>query len=148
MHIKPFTWFVYNDDNRETDGKELRYEFIAEFDIDDSDQPWGEVPASVLEVLIGIARRCSFESYGTPAEWFWKLMENLGLSMYRDSVYHDGLAEDVDRVLDQFLTRTYGKDGVGGLFPLRRTHPDQRRVELWYQMSAYLLENTEVANGP
>jgi hypothetical protein len=144
LHIKPFYWFVHNDDNRETDGKELRNEFLSEHDVSEPDQPWDEVPASVLEVLIGLARRLSFESYGEPAQWFWVLLQNLGIDRYVDAVYQDDIAEDVERVLNLLLSREYGRDGTGGLFPLRTTSSDQRRVEIWYQMSAYLLEGNVI----
>ena len=32
-------------------------------------------------------------------------------------------------------------NGTGGLFPLKRPRVNQRRVEVWYQMSEYLMEN-------
>lgn len=135
-----FTWFVPNDDNRLMDGLELRDEWIHRKKISDVDPMWYEIECSVLEMMVALARRVSFESYGTPSEWFWKLVENLELSRYTDDIYEISIAEEVEETLDRLVRRKYGRDGVGGLFPLRYAEQDQRRVEIWYQMSAYLLE--------
>jgi hypothetical protein len=40
------------------------------------------------------------------------------------------------------IWRTYDRRGHGGLFPLQRSNRDQRRVEIWYQLSEYLLQDT------
>ena len=69
-------------------------------------------------------------------------MENLDLRQFSDEVYEDYIdAPDlVQERVDVFLDRAYSPDGTGGLFPLHEPDEDQRQVELWYQMSAYLLE--------
>lgn len=126
-----------NDDNRMEDGKELRQEFLYEFKVDDT---WMNEPCSVLEMLIALARRLAFEVNGDTDEWFWHLMYNLGLEQYTDDVFNHVVAEDVDDILDTFLDRKYGHNGEGGLFPLEETRADQTEVEIWYQMSTYLLE--------
>jgi hypothetical protein len=43
--------------------------------------------------------------------------------------------------LHKLNNRTYSKLGKGGLFPLRSSAYDQRKVELWYQMAAFMTEN-------
>lgn len=135
---KEFRWSIPNDDNRVEDGKELRQEFLYEYNVD---QRWMREPCSVLEMLVALARRVAFEDSGEPDEWFWKLMSNLGLEQYTDDVYNYVVADEVNEVLDMFLDRQYSDDGEGGLFPLNDTTADQREIEIWYQMSAYLLEN-------
>ena len=42
--------------------------------------------------------------------------------------------------------RMFSRDGSGGLFPLRRFDRDQRSVEIWYQMQAWLMENSDVGD--
>lgn len=131
------------------DAKELRTEYVGDRSPDE--QVWADIDASMLEVLIALSRRVSFEAYGTeatPAEWFWKLLENLDFRHYTDANYDDNVVADVTEALDILLDRTYHRDGRGGLFPLRRGRRDQRRTELWYQMSAYIVEGGEVDNGP
>lgn len=114
----------------------------------DPDMPFFEPDASVLEMLIVLARRVSFESYSTPDAWFWKLLENLELNRCTDYHYNDNVAREIERTLERFLDRRYSSDGVGGIFPLRQPAGDQRNIELWYQMSEYLREGEYVHNGP
>jgi hypothetical protein len=75
-------------------------------------------------------------------EWFWKILENAGLDLYDDGAFygHHGNTE-VNEILNKIINREYRRDGKGGLFPLKRTNKDQRKVELWYQMNEYLVEN-------
>lgn len=143
LYSKRFTWFVRNDGNRAEDGKDLRAEFIDQCDIQDVDYDWLTLDCSVLEVLIALSRRVAFESMDArmhPAEWFWTLMENIDLRKYTDNHYDRSALIKIDEALDRVLERTYRRNGDGGLFPLRNEHDDQRRIELWYQMSSYLLE--------
>ncbi len=137
LFLKDFTWSIPNDDNRSEDGKALRQEFLEDYTVDTS---WMASPCNVLEMLVSLARRVSFESFGTPDQWFWKLIENLGFGDLTDEAYTYTTGEYVDVVLDNLLRRTYEPDGRGGLFPLTDPNQDQRQVEIWYQMAAYLLE--------
>lgn len=146
LHHKPYIWFVPNDDNRAEDGRLLRDEFLDGAGIREVDRLWMELDCSILEMLIGLSRRVSYESYGTPGDWFRRLLDNLGFVTFTDSAYNAGVAEDVDFVLEQLNHRTYDRNGHGGLFPLHLAAEDQRKVEIWYQMSAYLLSNGYVEN--
>jgi len=94
----------------------------------------------MLEMLIALSQRLSFEGEGKSRRWFWHLIENLNLNIYNDK--HGVPFEEVNAILDRVIWRTYNRDGSGGLFPLRRAARDQRKIEIWYQMSAYLLEDT------
>lgn len=140
LYSTEFVWFVPNDDNRAEDGRELRYEFFADEDIRwDSEPEWMSLGCSMLELLVGLSRRLSFEDDRPPRQWFWEMMSNLGLDHFTDSVkFYEA---EVDTVLSDVIWRTYDQNGRGGLFPLRRPTKDQREVEIWYQLSAYLLEN-------
>lgn len=135
-----FYWIIPNDDNRCEDGKDLRYDFLRELGKDpaDVDPHWLDEGCSMLELLIGLAKRLVFETNAELAEWFWELVENLDLRKYNDSVYIP--RQRIEGVLDRVIYRTYRRNGHGGLFPLTRTRYDQREVELWYQLNAYLLE--------
>lgn len=138
LHTKPFVWFVPNDDNRAEDGRNLRIDFLNYEDIRRVEPGWMELECSMLELMIGLSRRLAFEDDGEPRAWFWRLMENLGLERYNDNTLVP--EKEIDNILDDVIWRTYRRNGRGGLFPLRRSHEDQREVELWYQMHAYLLE--------
>lgn len=141
MFTKEYLWFVPNDDNRVNDGKALRWDFIDEQEIDQVDTAWVDLDCSMLEMLVALARRASFESEKAPDEWFWIFITNLGFAELHDAHFLDEHIPFVDDILERINRRTYASDGQGGLFPLRDPSRDQRKVELWYQMSAYLIEN-------
>ena len=143
LYTKEFDCFVPNDDNRAEDGKELRYEFIDDQGLEDIDPEWMSLKCSMLELLIGLSRRLSFETDRDPKNWFWELLENIKLDSYNDRQHIPH--KEVDEILERVIWRTYDRNGHGGLFPLKRASKDQRKVELWYQMSAYLIENRYVA---
>jgi len=145
MHHKAFDWFVPNDDNRAEDGRELRWEFLNENGLA-GDDLWMDLDCSFLEMLIGLSRRVAFESYGSPGEWFRRILENLEFIDYTDRGFNSISALDVDRTLERINNRTYDRNGHGGIFPLHHAAEDQRKVEIWYQMSAYLLSNGYVDN--
>jgi hypothetical protein len=68
-------------------------------------------------------------------------MRNAGLDAFDDGNFDTMDDSEVMKILDRIIERTYQRNGVGGLFPLKRDKKDQRKVELWYQMNAYLIEN-------
>lgn len=139
LYMSPFTWFVPNDDNRVADGIELRYEFAEAYG-EKLPREWRNLDCSMLEMLIALARRASYNSHGSAAEWFWKMMENVELNHYTDDVYEISIEETIDEVVARINQRTYGPTGHGGLFPLRHAEHDQREIEIAYQLHAYLLE--------
>lgn len=136
---KEFIWIIPNDDNRAEDGRDLRKEFLEAEHIVLDDEDWMRFGCSMFELLIGLARRCAFEADDNPQFWFWRLMENTGLDLYTDRRRH--FDDVVDNVLDAIIWRTYRPSGAGGLFPLECPEQDQRRVELWYQLCTYMIEN-------
>lgn len=139
LYTVEFVWIIPNDDNRVEDGKELRYEFVDQSGLNDVDLRWIQPECSMLELLIGLSRRLSFEAEGEPRDWFWRLIDNLGLLKYNDARSYS--PANVELVLEKVIWRTYQPNGRGGLFPLVNPQDDQRRVELWYQLSAYVLEH-------
>jgi len=151
LHKTTFNWFVPNDDNRSSDGLSLRDDFCDEVG------SWGpgrhiHDPCSMLEMLIALAKRTDYEADDLGmgegiGEWFWTLMTNVGLRKFTDEVYLRGRQETelhVQEILNNLIERKYEADGRGGLFPLSHPQRDQRTVELWYQMSDYLLENSNI----
>lgn len=134
-----FAWIVPNDDNRAEDGRELRCEWATETG-SEVDRNWLSLGCSFLELLIALSRRLAFETDGNARDWFWHLINNLGLTGYHDR--SNFRPEDVEDITNRVIWRTYEPNGNGGLFPLRHTMNDQRRVEIWYQLSEYLLQDS------
>jgi hypothetical protein len=138
LYVTEFVWFVPNDDNRVEDGRDLRLEFFEKKRIDERDVDWAHLPCSMLEMLIALSRRIAFEAEGKPADWFWHMLTNVELNGFTDAA--PGTYDEIDGVLSRIIWRTYDPDGHGGLFPLHDSREDQRKVELLYQLSAYLYE--------
>lgn len=130
-----FYSLVEYDDNRALDGLRFREIYLTETH---REPPVGN--CTVLEVLIGIAERMSYVLYDPDLEsedqiyiWFWQLIENLHLDP-KDDYYRN------EEKINTWLERRYAYNGHGGLFPLKDPIDDQREVEIWYQMQAYLNE--------
>lgn len=148
LHKKKFRWFVPNDDNRAFEGKNLRERFCDEEGIDYEYCSLDfEEDTSMLELLIGLAFRCDSIMADTADnvsinEWFFRLLTNVGLDKFTDDdYYYHGGSIEVNKILDKIIDRKYHRSGKGGLFPLKRAKKDQRKVEIWYQMCQYLVEN-------
>lgn len=144
LYTTEFIWSVPNDDNRAVDGTDLRYEFMDAQGSGKVDTEWLSLGCSVLEMIVALARRGYFQTDKPPIEWFHMFMQNLGLDMYNDNNYTNVSEPYINEALEHFLHRNYRRNGEGGLFPLKLPTRDQRQVELYYQMSAYIIENSMV----
>ena len=138
MYSREYIWFIPNDDNRLEDGLLLRYDFIAEEELD-ADREWLELGCSFFEMFVALIQRLSFEDGRSKNVWFLELLRNLQLDEFPDA--RPPFREDLDNILDTVIWRTYDYNGLGGLFPLGRPTQDQKVTEIWYQLSAYLNEN-------
>ncbi len=144
LHKVPFDDSVPKDDNRAADGVQLRDEFISTLrsvEVEDYAELQSLGRASLFEMLIGLARRADYIVEWGVDTWFRAFLENLGLTRYNDAEYVPRDATRIYKILTVFNSRTYSRNGRGGVFPLKRAKEDQRQVELWYQMAAYMTEN-------
>lgn len=137
MHRTPFWSVVDNDRNRSLAGLRLREEFLY-YNPDMENHPdanlWLAFDCSILEMMMALSKRLVYQAGGSTAGWMDTMMSNLGLP---------ASPSETRRILRRLNERTYEPDGTGGLFPLSYPLEDQRDVEIWYQMSAYLIENYE-----
>lgn len=137
MHDTEFVWTVPNDDNRLEDGKDLREEFLSHQGIPRDRERFG--PCSVLEVMVAISRRLSFVAEDSAEGWAYQLLCNLELDKFTDPLYARKEAR-AREILHNLVFRLYEHDGTGGFFPLAWPEQDQTKIEIWSQMSAYVLE--------
>lgn len=141
-----FEYFVPNDDNRAEDGKNLRRLFSQQKSYNNISKQLNS-DCNVLEMIIGLALRMDYiiDHPGKESEvkkWFWEMLDNLGVSIFDDQSYYGLAHQQVTDILKKFLARRYYANGSnGGLFPLKSRKKDQRKIELWYQMQAYIEEN-------
>lgn len=143
LYERQFVWFVSRDDNRMEDGKQLRLEFLQGEGLrpKEVDHNWVDLGCSVLELMIALSARLQHEidPDSNLAYWFWEvLMKNIGLRRYTDGEGFESC--DVDEALNRVIFRQYEPDGTGGFFPLQHPQQDQRGLELWHQMNAYVIE--------
>lgn len=140
MFDTPFGWSVPMDDNRLADGLDLRREFSRESRPRPSEHQLDQLgPCTFLEVLIGLSRRMAFNAGGDAPGWAWQLLGNLELHRMSDPLSRPKESK-VRGILDTVIQRTYSPDGTGGFFPLAWPDDDQTRIDLWYQMNAYIME--------
>lgn len=141
LHHFRFESVIERDENRALDGVDLRYQYIDEENLPD-DNGVSDMPCSVLEMMIGMAERFTYDvigrSFAGTEFWFWKMIDNLGLTCATDDNYSYAY---VEQKVETMLKRSYKRNGLGGLFPLKRDKKDQRNIELWYQLCAWFEEN-------
>jgi hypothetical protein len=141
LYNSTFIFTIRNDKNRAADGLELRNKFKDEYGLG-AETRSGE--CSILEMMIALACRMEDDIMHDPGigdrspEWFWIMISNLKLDGMDDEHFDE---VNVNSIVDVFLNRRYFMNGTGGLFPLRFPKVNQRRVEIWYQMNAFLNEN-------
>jgi len=138
LHNIPFQVEIELDANRVGDVDEMRRMFMSHHDTYYGDLHLPD--ATIFEILVVMAQKANFMTNGPVTAWFQRFIDNLGLGRYVDDGF-ESHSRQVDRIIGHFNNRTYRPDGQGGLFPLTRPAADQRRIELWYQMGAYLREH-------
>ena len=137
-----YEYNIPNDDNRAEDGLQLRERFERESSLRLPDL--GE--CKMLEFLIALAIRLNeaiydYENPDQTSYWFWRLIENLKLDVANDNYSFSEIHSYIENIFMRLNQRLYTTSGYGGLFPLKRHTENQRELEVWYQMMAYLSEN-------
>jgi hypothetical protein len=138
MHMTDFLWVIEFDDNRVQDGLDLRDEFFDGRKFEARTNSRTDI-ISMLELLVSLSRRVAFTAGGDPGTWAWQLIKNLNLHRFYDPINLEAMTK-VDEILYSIIWRGYRYSGKGGFFPLRHPEEDQRKVELWTQMNAYVNE--------
>lgn len=152
LYDTEYVWWMERDGDRASDGIRLRARFEYESGLP-CPEGWDDWPCSFLEFMVAMAYTMEESIMYDPGDgldmstWFWTMMDNCGLSSYSDErIFASGTDSyyEIDAILHGIMDREYSYDGVGGLFPLKHPSRDQRNVEYWVQMNAYVLENSLV----
>jgi len=150
LHDIPFYWTILADDSRAGDALFFRQQNFLEYQtgLDDMDQTilahWATAQPSVLEVLLGIARRWTFYFEGAPAFYFKHLFHNLGFYGCPGRSLTKATRERIRNQCDIWMSRQFEPNGEGSPFPLRQGFdgiPDMRQIDIWSQMNAYSYEH-------
>lgn len=144
LHSTEFYYSIPKDEDRAGEGVNLRWRFVCENDfgcnpvavLNEMDGP-----CSVLEMMIALAIYCEEHIMDDPGvgdrtgQWFWGMVVNLGLGGMTDDHFDRRIVEDT---ITRFLDRKYEPDGKGGLFRIKNSKRDLRKVEIFYQLCWYL----------
>lgn len=143
MHQVIFRDMVPHDSNRIAEAAGLRNGFVKfAGSVGPVEQAELMSPnASVFEVLVALTDRAQFIVPLGRKTWFRVFIEKLELYKWNDLYCGRRSTFPIERAIHIFNNREYQPNGLGGIFPLRYPKEDQRGVELWYQMGAYMTEN-------
>ena len=157
LHKFPFWTKHPRDINRNNDGLQLRTDYICEMELDLGDQldeftSVSENDCSMFEMMVALSKRMNDElmtedSGDKTHEYFWEIMKNLGLDEYDDDKFGEengASTTQVRDILGNLNQRRYKRDGSGGMFPLKHPEKNQKNVEIWYQMQAYINEKYRI----
>ena len=103
---------------------------------------WGEneKTVSICEVLIAMCVRIATAVMGdeNPGKYFWEFVGNLGLLEF-DNRHFDVIK--IEEIIENWLKKSYQKNGIGSPFPIPNTSFDLRSVDMWRHCNLYLSEN-------
>ncbi len=143
LNTTPFRFSIPMDENRMTDGIDLRYRFCYERGLPNDILEGVTDPrsCSVLEMMIALSLKCDehimYDSDfgGRTDRWFFEMIVNLGLEPFTNDRFDPWF---FNQTMNRFLSRKYAANGFGGLFVIPNLMIDLRNVEIWYQMQWYL----------
>ena len=133
LDSREFYYTLANDRDRARDALALRESLNS----DRKGKP------TVLETMIAMAKRCEDDVVGggeridRTAEWFWEMVDNMGLSDQNDDNFNGII---VNKRITNMLDRKYDRHGKYGLFYVKFPPKDLRDVSLWYQMNWHVSE--------
>ena len=143
LHNTDFIYTIRGDVDRAYDGIGLRHRFALQNDTYDYDYIMETLrgSCSLLEMMIALAIRCEESIMSDPrvgdrtGQWFWKMITTMGLGGMTDDMYNE---IHIDWTIGRFLARDYEPDGTGGLFRVRDSGYDFRKITIWKQMCYFL----------
>ena len=138
LHSMEFRYYVDYDENRASDGENLRWYYVDDGG-NDAILKWKQ-PCTVLEMIISLAMHMDDIVGDTEGEldikhWFWVMIDNLHLGWMTDDQYEKAY---VYGRVSMFLNRDYEPDGEGNIIYIPGCKEDLRDVEIWWQMCWYL----------
>jgi len=151
LHDIPFVWTIWSDSNRAGDALSFRQSNFLGYqqDLGRLDQQWlnkwAQEAPSVLEVLLGMARRWAYY-FGTgdgseTAFYFAHLFLNMGFDHFPGKTLPSQAKAALREKVDIWLSRQFNPDGTGSPFPLQRDIAldvvDMRQIDMWAQMNAF-----------
>lgn len=149
LHDIPFYYTIWSDENRAGDALAFRRsEFLGtQHGLDSLDQhwlhAWAEASPSVLEVLLGIARRWNSYFEGSIPFYFAHMFLAMGFERFPGKVLTKTSANAVRQKCDDWMSHQFQPNGDGSPFPVNHALQiiDMREVDILGQMNAYSAEH-------
>lgn len=151
LHDIPFFWTLWPDEDRAGDALSFRQnDFLGyQNDLDTLDQiwlrVWAEASPSVLEVLLGIARRWASYFGGDVHYYFGHLFRNMEYDRHPGRILPQSSVNGLRDKTQTWLTRQFDCNGNGSPFPIsnleNNKRVDMRVIPIWNQMNVYSLEH-------
>lgn len=149
LHDIPFYWTIWLDEARAGDALVFRQSDFLSFqnDLDGLDQhwlnAWAQQAPSVLEVMLGMARRWSFYFEGEVSFYFQHMFRNMRFDRFPGRVLSSSGQAKIRELCDDWMARQFQPNGIGSPFPVIHALDviDMRQVDLWAQMNAYSAEH-------
>lgn len=141
LYNTEFEWINDRDANSADYGIDLRNRFCYEYCYNHYICEETLVgPCNILELLVSLSLKCDDIMAENHEEglgkWFWMMIDNLQLNSETDKNID---FKYVEHRLEVFMKRKYNPDGTGGgLFCIKNTAEDLRKVDLWYQLCWFL----------
>ena len=141
-----FTYTIGLDENRASDGLNLRSDFTYETDryLDKSS---GLLPnCTVFEMMAALAYKIEngimydYKRGLHPERWFFLMLENLDIRECTKDKWDSSTSDYIYNCVHKMLFRQYKKNGEGGLFKIKNRNIDQRDYDIWKQATCYLNE--------
>lgn len=154
LHDIPFYWTIWSDENRAGDALSYRQNDFLGFqqDLDRMDQHWlhnwGSASPTVLEVLLGMARRWTLYFEAPVPYYFQHFFKNMGFDRYPGKMLTSQGQQNIRIAVDDWMARQFEPNGKGSPLPLpdnvsfvneNQAQVDMRQVDIWTQMNAYSL---------
>lgn len=149
LHDIPFYWTIWSDENRAGDALAYRQsDFLgSQGDLNHLDQEWlnkwAQAAPSVLEVLLGMARRWHLYFEGSVPYYFAHMFMNMGFDRYPGRTLSTRSVEDIRAKCDTWMSHQFHPNGQGSPFPVNYAFDvvDMTQIDMWGQMNAYSAEH-------
>lgn len=136
---KEYRYIFEMDSNRAVEGIEQRNIYISDYNESFGDEYY--INCSVLEMMVALAEKIEIEIatddiYGDrTSQWFWSMIQSLGLAPYDDKHFH---AQQCIRIIDSMMEHLYLSNGLGGLFITDSPNVDMTKLDLWSQANVFI----------
>lgn len=139
LNMIPYEYHFVLDKNRAAAGLTLRARYSEDFGVILEDVQDG--PASVLEVLVGIALEFARNADISEDTAYHEMLRNIGIG--KDHATKD----EIESKIYRWMSGECDIYGHGSPFPLEHYNGNVMNLDLWTAMTLYINENYPIEEG-